>query len=181
MSTEQTQGPPDSIAKNPAFVAILTGQIPGVLFPMDREYASAVPLRNSPEDLDAVGLEMYITGAQDSAVIFNPEVVSVEELQAADQADKLAEILPEYGELTGEQPQPVQPNTPLEQDLASTGAPSPSLPPPTEGGDIMAPPPSAVSKPLNKVRAKNVVPGGPTTGPKPGAGRVANMLATDAI
>lgn len=178
--TSNPQGDlPASITDSPAFVAILTGEIPGVFVPGDRVYPSTVPLGNSPDDLEKVGLMLYVASDQKATVVYNPTKISAEELQAADQEGKLEQILPEYGQLTGEQPQPTSATASMEDQLGAAGAPSPQLPPPQ--GILPPPPPSAVSKPLNRERVANLTPGPATTGPKPGAGRLANMLATSAV
>ena len=177
---------PDTIAKNPALVAVLTGQIPGVLAKGTDVYPSAQNLSDSPEDIDSVGLRLFVSQGDGSRVIYNPAAVSEDEIQAADAAGKLADMFPDYGVLTGEQPVQGDPTVPLDDQLAATGAPSPALDPAGPAATTLSammppPPPATITKPLNRERVANLQPGPPTTGPKPGAGRLANMLATSAV
>ena len=167
-TTPQDSLPP-AVSKNPAVALILEQKIPGVLFPANVDYPRGDELSQHAQTLIDIGLGVYIDKQQNS-VVFNPVVVSVEEVEKAGEAGELEQLFPEYGKLTGETP------------TNSSAAPmnSASVLPPSPSGAIPKQTASAANS-TNNARLKNMTPGAPTSGPFPGAGRVVNTLAKRAV
>jgi hypothetical protein len=128
------------------------------------------------------GMGFYRSLGGDLGVLFNQLFVHGNELQAADKAGTLAKIAPPFDAVNTEISKSGA-NHPLLQEgfqtptsarqpamaesgapIAPTGAPTPLMP--------TAPTPSKLIG--AKIRALN--PGSPTSGPKPGAGRLMNAI-----
>lgn len=176
---------PDEVSNNPLVKDILVGKIPGVRVPDDQYYPKAMRLAEKPENLMNLGLAFYFAEQEDSTVLYNPAQISETELQTADQQGTLSQIIPDYGILTGETPQkpPWAKGKGVETFGGGKAAGRPqSAPAPGVVASPGTPPPARVQTRLasDRVKALNVVSEGPTSGPMPGAGRVANALAVPA-
>jgi len=180
---------PDALKSNKAFKDVLTGAIPGVVVAAGQYYPSAGPAVKHMEDVLKLGLDFYFA-YDNSTALFNPAKITEQELQAADKAGKLNQVLPDYGVLTGEKPEAPPANG------AANGAPAGSPSAPTLGAEAPAPtnqpgaaalnasvppPDPKILSQLNMARIKNVTPGSPSSGPVPGSGRVLTGLLKPAI
>jgi len=136
----------------------------------------------------AAGMGLYRTVAGDLGVLFNRMFISDEEISNADKSGQLAEIAPSFDEVnqmisaSGDKHPALNPDlqtpTGLKAGVPPTpGATSPIQPPavPTAAPVKPAPPGQANAK------AKNALPGSPTSGPKPGAGRLLNQILKPVI
>lgn len=194
VSTESTdaapppifEGLPKEVQNIPLVQWLSIGKPPAVRVLPQEFYPELRPLVKNIGEVLKNGLSIYGSQTGD-AVLYNPLFIGPEELQAADQQGNLAQVIPSYGELTGQQPPVLDAGTMKEvegeitdakrqlADLqapptaapASMGAPSvPKLPPPP--------------KPLTASRLKGLMPGSPSSGPVPGGGRILNALLTPA-
>jgi hypothetical protein len=128
-----------------------------------------------------MGISFYRSLSGDLGVVFNQMKLSGPELQAADKAGKLLEVAPPLNQVN--------------QSVATAGADSPLLGAEAATGAATAPPPpilntpppgagpivptSPAKKTQDKIIAKklaNLPPGSPTSGPKPGQGRLLNQI-----
>ncbi len=176
---------PDEVSNNPLVKDLLIGKIPGVRVPDDQYYPKAMKLAEKPENLMNLGLAFYFAENEDSTVLYNPSQISETELQTADQQGVLSQIIPDYGILTGETPQ--KPPWATGKGVGTSGGGKAAGRPqsaPAQGVVTSpgTPPPARVQTRLasDRVKALNVASAGPTSGPMPGAGRVANALAVPA-
>jgi hypothetical protein len=118
--------------------------------------------------------------AGDLGVLFNRMAISDQEIMEADKAGKLIDIAPPFDVVNTETSKAGQKH-PILSAKNPTGlktAPVPSL----------TPPPIAPVEPAPPVSSKQAVqknqalkPGGPTSGPSPGAGRILNNILKPVI
>lgn len=167
----------------PAFSAVVAGQPAAVsasLAEMDKSPEAEV-LRKHKDEMMQAGLGLYRSLSGDIGVIFNNFYISPEELKAADKAGALQQVAP-----------PLQQ---VNQSVATSGDQHPVLthsgqvpasfatpPPPVMPTSSAAPKPAAAAQAkLSNQRAKNVQVGSPTSGPRPGAGRILNSIMKRAV
>lgn len=103
------EGIPDPLA------AVTRGEPPAVRVP-DPQTASEDPIANYIEthlgDLVQAGLDVYEAMTVPELVVYNPSVISYDDLQAADEQGTLAELVPELNQLASlgpEMPAPAAP------------------------------------------------------------------------
>lgn len=170
---------PPAVAENPVVKDVLSGKIPGVLVRAGMNYPKANELAKDPQVLLDLGMQFYLSQAED-IVVYNPTKISEEELQAAEQQGVLDKIVPDYGIISGEAPE-----KPSKKEAKAEVTPTKAakaVPYSTEVLPSTKPPPAKVQNKLatDRLAALNVAKAGPTSGPVPGAGRVVNTLATPA-
>jgi hypothetical protein len=175
--------------KFPLLHELVVGDVKGVYAPKDLQPSPELAALTGPKMIKTLGLGVYRPKDPDvKAVLFNPNKISIKQLQEADKEDRLTKILvPVTKFLSGDskaaQGAPGAPaavgdgpvgglagqNTP---PAAATSSPSPEpvgvLPKPTFGADAQ--------KMAAEMRAKNFAPAGPTAGPIPGGGNILNGL-----
>jgi hypothetical protein len=157
---------PDPVAKDPAVRLVLEQKIPGVIVPREKTYAQADAVGEHAQFIrEKMGLEFY-RAKDESVALFNPVVISQDEVVAADNAGKLMEIFPEYGELTGA--------APSEGGETPVAAPAAGMVPPTPQGMPKAP--AATVNKTQQGRLSNLVPPTP-----PGASNVLAGIQAKAI
>lgn len=102
----KVKGLPEAVVKDPAVRMTLQKSIPGVVFPptMEEDPKAAEKLKPLEENVtkiqDELGL-LFMRTKDSGAVMFNPAVISSQEVQVADDQNKLYELFPSYPELTG--------------------------------------------------------------------------------
>lgn len=126
------------------------------------------------QQLQQAGMAFYRAQNGDLGVVFNQLFVPPEEIQRADQEGRITEIAPpledvEQAILTGDpNANPVlNAQTPGSPPVAQAGGAAPTAMPPAGGGT-----PSRVTT----QRKQNLAAGSPTSGPRPGAGRILNEI-----
>ena len=130
--------------------------------PLGQNLAKALP------DLMKQGVGLYKGLDGNTGVLFNQRAIHTDDIKAADKAGKLLEVAP-----------PIESLSPPPSDAgASVAAPAPPstttpTPPQTNTGMVQ---PAPVSKALKTARVNATKPGSPTSGPRPGAGRLQNMV-----
>lgn len=125
--------------------------------PTGAAIASAMP------SLLKAGIGAYRALDGKTGVLFNQQAIHANDIKAADKQGKLLELAP-----------------PLDSLQAATEQPSPSAATPPQSNTGMIPP-APPSKALKSARVNAVKPGSPTSGPKPGAGRLQNMVMQPVI
>jgi len=177
---------PPEIAQVPVVQMISLGQPPAVRVGSGEYYPELEVVMAKADALLENGLDIY--GAMDkSIVLFNPLMVTAEELQHLDQTGQLAQAVPDYAEITGSMPQEVSDakvsqlvdsGDALAERLTAAGA-APQTPPPGPGAPTPVPSaPASVQAAAarNQVQNLQAAGGSPTSGPRPGGGRLLNTL-----
>lgn len=169
---------PDDVLKIPTVQAVFAGAPPAVSFDVkkvsDSEEAKLIAKNKTP--LMESGISFYRSLKGDLGVMFNATKISGEDIKAADKAGKLAEIAP--------------PADKVSADIMSSGANHPALTAGAPSGspagptsNVPAPVPMSASPPSaglarDRLAAQiaNIKPGAPTSGARPGAGRLLNSI-----
>lgn len=181
---------PENVLKLPLFGWIATGKPPAVRFQPGAFYPELKPILSALPKLVKSGFDVY-NSVQGDNVLFNPLVMPRAELSAIDKSGKLAQLIPDYGTLTGKLPTEMTDKDAQEvhqigQD-AHAGLVQEGFGAPPPAASNAQPPPQAPAPPpvkqaaLSKVRVAALQPGAPTTGAYPGAGRAINTLAKPVI
>lgn len=169
---------PDSLLKIPALQGLIAGQPPALSANMATfaKLPEAKLIMDNLSSLTKAGIGRYRSLGGDLGVLFNSFYVTPDEIKAADAEGKLTELAPPFEAVN--------------QQLATAGEAHPALnhPGPPEQFKQAAPPtppqaastggglPPSAQKALAQARAKNMSPGMPTEGAKPGAGRLLNNI-----
>jgi len=117
-----------------------------------------------------VGLYRGLDG--DTGVMFNQLKISGDQIKAADAAGTLLEIAPSFDEVNATVGASGVPET--APPTGAAGAPPPAAPQMAQAP--VSPPPASVQKKMATARISNSQPGSPTSGPKPGSGRLLNSI-----
>lgn len=174
----QAGGLPDELIAHPVMQALMAGQPPAVSG--DIKAAGGTELGQLVgkygKDLMGAGFGFYRSQDGNLGVVFNQLFLPPEELQRADQAGNLTSVAPpfdavEQAMLSDPQNNPVlTAQTPSAPPIAAPGG---GAPPPQAGG---APPAGKVQRTLASARRSALETGKPTSGPRPGAGRIINSI-----
>lgn len=173
-------GLPDDLIRIPAVSALLAGDPPALSASL-ADFAKrpeAQMMATNKDALMAAGIGTYRSLSGDLGVLFNRMYVSPEEIQAADKAGKLGTIAPAFDAVNAQVSKSGENHPVLKRKEVPGGfktAPAPE--PPQTASPVGMPAPSSEAQ-LNAQRArlKNQAPGGPTSGAKPGAGRLLNSI-----
>lgn len=85
---------------SPVVASVLSAEVPGVLFTLeDLKSPDVAPVVANARALPGKGLGVYTNPEKKLAALFNPEVITMEELKAVDKAGKLDKILVPYSQL----------------------------------------------------------------------------------
>jgi hypothetical protein len=171
----------DDLLKIPAMMGLLAGQPAALSAPLEtfQKKPEAKIIQQNLPALESAGMGRYRSLAGDTAVLFNRFYVSPEEIQSADQAGQLTQIAPPFDQVNaaisgkGAKDHPA-----LQEGRKVPGGFKMGTPnPPQSASPVSAPPPSAEKDMrAQQARMKNMQPGSPTSGPKPGAGRLLNQI-----
>jgi hypothetical protein len=185
---EQPQQPQDGIPEEvlqiPAMQALMAGAPPAVSAKISdyNNRPEGKLIAEAKEPLMKSGIGFYKSLSGEYGVLFNSLRINPQDIQAADKAGQLLEIAPLMDTVDAETAKSGQ-NNPVLAAEAPSGAPmarSASVPP--SGPGMIAPPvsappaPASAQRALLNARVKNMQPGAPTSGPKPGQGRIANQI-----
>lgn len=172
--TEDTGGDiPDEVAGIPAIQGLLVGQPAAVS-------ASIADFANRPEGkliaanakpLMGAGFGLFRSKAGDTGVLFNMRYISGAEIQAADQAGTLQEIAPPFDAVNQSLSQAGQ-NHPM-MSMEGTGPEGYAVAPVPQAPTAMIPPAPAATQ---RAKSQALVPQGPISGARPGAGRILNSI-----
>lgn len=102
MATKTESPKKIELLSDPVVRAVLEQQIPGVYATSDDESPGVKKIaKNAQEATDELGLLFYGSKDKKIKVLFNPVVVSADEVKAADEQGQLTQIFPEYNQLLG--------------------------------------------------------------------------------
>jgi hypothetical protein len=177
----QGESLPDEILQIPAFQALMTGQPPAVS-------ASIKAMENRPEGeiiaqnqgpLQNAGFGFYRALSGDTGVIFNQLYIKGADLQQADKEGRLAELAPPMDEVN-EAVIGAGPDNPVLGFQGVQGGPSEgAAPQPPQSGSPIPPSsglPASSQKKITTQRLKNLQAGPPSSGARPGGGRLINSI-----
>lgn len=178
---QQAAAIPDAVLKIPAVQATLAGTPAAFsvnLKEFDKRPEAKVLGENIQPLMDA-GFGTYRSLSGDTGVLYNRFFMADQELKQADEAGQLQTVAPSFDDLN--------------KSVAASGEKHPLLNAGERpGGFKQMQPPAATSMPsgapiqatdpkAQAARAKNAMPGSPTSGPKPGAGRILNSILRPVI
>ena len=177
---------PDELLQIPAMQAVFAGSPPAVSAPIEEfsKRPEAQLITKNKDGLMRAGLAMYRSLGGDIGVIFNQLRLSGAQVKAADQAGRLQEIAPPFDAVNQQVGSAGESNPVLSAQPPTGLAGSPVPEPPQSGSPVRSPvPPQPASsqRTTNSARLRNLTMGGPSTGPKPGAGRILNSILKPAI
>lgn len=129
----------------------------------------------------SVGMGMYRSLAGDLGVLFNRAYVSDQEIMDADKAGQLASVAPSFDEVNQQLSSAGQNHPILDKSRTPPTGFKTSGPPAVGATPPISPAPGAqqpapASPKLVAGKARNIPAGSPTSGPKPGAGRLINQI-----
>lgn len=142
---------------------LLSGETPALSLDIKatKDTPTGAAIASAMPDLLKAGIGAYRALDGKTGVLFNQQAIHADDIKAADKQGKLLELAP-----------------PLDSLAAPQEAPAAATPPQSNTGMI---PPAPASKSLKSARVNAVKPGSPTSGPKPGAGRLQNMVMQPVI
>lgn len=161
---------PDELLSIPAIQGLMAGQ-PGAVSANIEAFSNRPEgqlISDNQEALQGAGVGLYRSLDGGLGVLFNSQFISDVELKNADKEGRLTEIAPSFDEV----------NASLGQNPSAGPAVAPAgtaTPPPASIGalpDASAPP----SRKAIMAKIANLQPGGPTSGPAPGAGRILSQI-----
>lgn len=193
MPEEKTQGGkppkvfeelPDSVADLQVVQWISMGKPPAARVGPGEFYPELEPLEENLVEVIDAGLGVFQAQSGDT-VLYNPLFVKEEELQTADAEGKLDLVAPTYGELTGKSPQEIDDKTAKRLDKhaknnmqkLSAGASTSdrAAKPAQPSTPVSKLPPGAQEKLVGAQTNKSNL-NSPTSGPRPGGGRILNSI-----
>lgn len=181
---------PPELVQIPAVQALLAGSPPAVSAPIQgfEKTPEGKAIAQNKDTLLEVGMAFYRSLSGDLGVMFNQMKISGPEIQAADREGRLLELAPpiqQVNQMVG--------SAGAEHPLLSAGgaapggaaaAPPPGVAPMPPAGPTPMATPSPAKAMQDKILAQklsNLPPGSPTSGPKPGEGRLLNQILKPVI
>lgn len=164
--------------KLPEMQAVLAGSPAAVSTPVATKNPDVATVWEERDKLGKLGIGFYKSLAGDTGVIFNSMYVRPEDLDAADKAGQLQQLAPPMEVVRTAVVSGGAENHPAltAQPPPAPPAGSPPAPRQTASGVLTPTPPKSTLRRLHSERVKALEPGGPTSGMRPGAGRILNML-----
>lgn len=130
------------------------------------------------------GIAFYKSLSGQLGMIFNALKIHPDTLKQADKAGTLTEVAPPFEAVNQALASNPEGHPILGMDPNAELAPPqpPGMTPPQSGSGALVPPaPQGTIEKLQRERIKSTMPEGPTTGMRPGAGRVLNQLMKPTI
>ena len=165
-SVPDTAAPlPPEVLELPAMYGLLHGAPPAIYAPVDAQAPEFEVVAQYAPQLVEAGFGFYTSQDKKLGVVFNSTYVTEEQIREADKAGKLTEVAVPYETVRDQ------------YGSAISGELLPAAPPPVAPTVAAGSPPSARSQSkITTARVKNLSPGAPTSGPRPGAGRILNNI-----
>lgn len=164
-SEEDTSGIPAEVLELPIMRGLLEGAPPAVWAPIGTKGPEVATVLKHGEALKEAGFGFFRDDKEKLDVFYNMRFVSPDLVKKAAEKGKLKEVASPLLEVSA-------------QLNGAVGAPAGVVEPASAGGMPSSVP---VDSPLNTQRVNNLSPGGPTSGPQPGAGRVLNQILTPTV
>lgn len=172
---------PDELLQEPVMQALMAGSPPAASANIKTAAESALGqlIGQHSQSLQQAGFGFYRSQDGNLGVLFNQLRINPQEIVQADQQGRLLDVAP--------------PIEQVEQAILSSGDQNPALlaegptgaatPPVPQGGAPTGVPAAGgrVAQALFNERKQNLNPGSPTSGPRPGAGRVLNAILSPVV
>lgn len=174
-------GLPAAALKVPALQAVYAGSPPAFSASLKAKLPELSALAKEREKLMATGIGFYKSLSGDLGVVFNSLHLHPETLKQADAAGKLLEVAPPLEMVTEMLTKNPGSHPAMTAEVPQAWPTAPTPTPMQSANMPMNPPPASVQNRIQSARQKNMVMGGPTAGPKPGAGRLMNKIMSPAV
>lgn len=169
MAEETTDTPlPEDVLKIPAISAVLEGSPPAVFAEAGSTSPELKALEKNIDPLKEAGFGFYRTKDKKNFVMFNSLFLTPEEVKQADESGNLESVASSFDEVNGA----------MSEGFAGSAEGAPAAPPTPAAG---TPPPASAQRNLMTKRVNNASPGSPTSGARPGQGRVLNNIQKSVI
>lgn len=178
---EQSAGLPDEVLQIPVMQGILAGIPPAVSAPLAEfeKRPEAKLIKDHFKGLQQHGIGLYRSLDGGIGVLFNQLKISGDQIKAADQGGQLLSLAPPWDEVNASVGQSGGGNPVLAAGEPTGAATTPPPVPPQIASAPMAggkPPSAAAQKKTQTARLQSAQPGAPTSGPRPGSGRLLNSI-----
>lgn len=179
-------GLPDELLQIPALQGLMSGQPPAVSVALKGfgNRPEARLITDNKRQLQEAGLGFYRALDGTTGVIFNSLYVKPQDIQAADKAGRLTELAPSFDEVNSAVLQ-AGPDNPVMRMGAVPGGPAGAAPAVPQMGSMsgmrMSGLSGAAEKKLTTARLKSLQQGPPSSGARPGGGRLLNAIMGRAI
>jgi hypothetical protein len=173
---EQSAGLPEDLLRIPAVQALLVGQ-PGAVSASLADFAKRPEgqiIAANKDPLMAAGMGLYRSMKGDLGVLFNRLFVSDQEIMDADKSGTLMKLAPSFDEVNSQVSKAGGSHPILNKEFQTPTGFKTSPPPAVSAGAPLSAPPAPPK--LVAGKARNIPLGSPTSGPKPGAGRLINQI-----
>lgn len=172
---------PDEILQIPAFQGLMTGQPPALsadLKSFDNRPEGELLAKNK-DTLMQAGIGFYRALSGTTGVVFNSLYLSPEDLKKADKEGRLSQIAPSFDDVNQAVMSSGADNPVLAAARVPAGPSAGAAPQPPQTGSPIPPssgPPASAQKKLTTARLKNLQAGPPSSGARPGGGRLLNRI-----
>ena len=171
----------DELLQIPALQALMAGQ-PAAVSTIIKEFSNrpeAAVIVPNKDALAGAGINFYRAMDGKTGVIFNQLYVSGKDIQAADKAGKLQELAPPFDDVNAAVMQAGPDNPVLTASGVPGGPGEGEAPQPPQSGSPI-PPGGGLSagseQKITAARLKSMAPSSPSSGAKPGQGRLLNKI-----
>jgi hypothetical protein len=165
-SSSQSSSLPEDVLKIPAINAVLEGSPPAVFAAAGSKSPELKTLEKNIDALKDSGFGFYRTKDSKNFVMFNSLYLTPDEVKQADESGQLESVASSFDEVNGA----------MSEGFAG-GESATAATAPAAGN----PPPASAQRNLMTKRVNNTQPGGPTSGARPGQGRVLNNIQKSVI
>lgn len=174
---------PPAVLKIPAMNALLNGSPPATYGPLKSKLPEVETLTKHADDLKKAGFAAFKSESMpDNFVLFNGLIIKPEEVMQADKNGQLDSVAVPFETLVKSFDKAKH-----SADVNTADAAGPSASEAAPGAAVAAPMPVGAPAPagaqnrLLSARVMNLAPGGPTSGPAPGRGRVLNAISKPVV
>ena len=173
---------PEAVLKIPAMNALLQGSPPATYAPLKSKTPEIETLSKNAEALKKAGFAAFKSESKPgNFIMFNGLAIKPEEVVQADKSGQLDSVAVPFDQLLQSFEQARNDAQPTDGE----GAPASQAPPggaiAPAGASEVPPLPAGAQKRTMAARVANLVPGGPTSGPAPGRGRILNAISTPVV
>jgi len=175
-------GIPDEVLQIPAMSALLQGAPAAFSMPLAgaEKRPEVAAIIGAKDAIFAAGLNTYRSLSGDVGVLFNQMFLPAEELMAADKAGQLLKVAPPFDQVNdavAKAPLDAHPAMMSPKHAPAAAQAGPPTPPAFSAGQM----PSGQEEKLLAARLKNMQAGPPSSGARPGAGRLLNQITKPVI
>lgn len=160
-----TTGIPDEVLALPIIRGLLGGSPPAIYTKIGTKTPEIATVLKNGEALNKIGIGFFRDPKAGLDMAYNTRFIQPELVEAAAKKGKLKDLGEPYAEVSA-------------RFNEAVGAPSATTPTAAPSGNPSSVP---VDSPIDTARKNNLVPGSPTSGNFPGAGRVLNEITKNTV